>query len=162
MAQMNGDGLYLKFGTEKVVPGKGGEYRQNGRLHEVELRISDLTTLTETETIVDDQIVIPSGVIVQEVEVNTKTAAATGVAIDLGLIRLDRTTEYDYDGLLAAFPIASMNAAGEKTIVSDNTTVDGALVGAVLANPAYVSASRTTATAFTAGDIVITIRYWKP
>lgn len=163
MAQtwMNNDGLFIKYGTERATSGKAGEYRTNGRLREVEV-ILDLTTLTETETIIDDNTTIPAGVIIQEVEIDTKTAAATGVAIDVGLIKTDRTTEYDYDGLLAAFPTASMNAAGEKNIISDNTTYDGALVGAVLANTSYISASRTTATAFTAGYVVVTIRYWRP
>lgn len=162
MAYNNADGLRLKFGTEKATAMTAGEYRTYGRLHEVEVRIPDMTTLTETETILNDLTVLPSGVIIQEVEINTKTAAATGVAIDVGLIKVDRSTEYDYDGLLAAFPTASMNAAGEKNIISDNTTYDGALIGAVLAFPAYISASRTTATAFTAGDIVLTVRYWRP
>lgn len=157
----NADGLLLKYGTSRTTANVAGEYRTYGRLHEVEVKL-DLTALTESETIVSDVTVIPSGVIIQEVEINTKTAAATGVAIDLGLIRLDRTTEVDYDGLLAAFPTASMNAAGEKNIISDNTTYDGALIGATTANPAFITCSRTTATAFTAGYVVVTIRYWKP
>jgi hypothetical protein len=157
----DGDGLLRKYGPTRTVANLGGEYRTYGRLHEVEVKI-DLTALTQTETIQSDVTVIPSGVIIQEVEINTKTAAATGVAIDLGLIKLDRTTEVDYDGLLAAFPTASMNAAGEKNIISDNTTYDGALIGAVTAYPSFVSCSATTATAFTAGYIVVTIRYWKP
>src|SRR5687768_4698654 len=116
MAYTNPDGLRLKYGTERTTPNIAGEYRTYGRLHEVEVKL-DLTALTETETIVSDVTVIPSGVIIQEIEINTKTAAATGVAVDIGLIKLDRTTEVDYDGLVAAFPTASMNAAGEKTIL---------------------------------------------
>ena len=160
MAYTNADGLRLKYGTERATPNIGGEYRTYGRLHEVEFKI-DLANLTEAETILSDVTVIPSGVIIQEVEINTKTAAATGVAIDIGLVKLDRTTEVDFDGLVAAFPTASMNAAGEKTILSDNTTYDGALVGAATAFPSFVTCSRTTATAFTAGSIIVTIRYWK-
>ena len=160
MAWQNGDGLRLKYGSERAVPTIGGEYRTYGRLHEVEFKI-DLTALTEAENVLSDVTVIPSGVIIQEVEINARTAAATGVAIDLGLIKLDRTTEVDYDGMLAAFPTASMNAAGEKVIISDNTTYDGALVGAATAYPAFVTCSRTTATAFTAGYVIVTIRYWK-
>jgi hypothetical protein len=158
---INEDGLQIKYGTDRAEVSKVGEYRTTGRLREIQLRVA-LADLTETETILDDNTFIPTGVIVQEVEIDTKTAAATGVAVDLGIIKMDRTTEGDYDGLLAAFPTASMNAAGEKVIISDNTTYDGALVGAVTTYKGYISASRTTATAFTAGDVVITIRYWKP
>lgn len=161
MAYTNADGLRLKFGTERTTPNLAGEYRTYGRLHEVEVKI-DLTALNQNEVIQSDVTVLPSGVIIQEIEINTKTAAATGVAIDLGLIKTDRTTEVDYDGLLAAFPTASMNAAGEKNIISDNTTYDGALIGATTAFPAHITCSATTATAFTAGYIVVTIRYWKP
>lgn len=161
MSWMNDDGLYLKYGTEKATANIGGEYRTNTSLREVELKIT-LTDLTATETILSDQVFIPAGARIQEVEVVTHTAAATGTAIDLGLIRTDRTTELDYDGLLAACPTASMNAAGEKTIFSDNTTYDGALVGTTLANTGYVSASRTDATAFTAGVIYVKIRYYMP
>lgn len=161
MAWMNNDKLYLKYGTERGVSSNAGEYRTNGRLREVEFKIT-LANLTETETILSDNVFIPAGVRIQEVEIDATVAGATGVAIDLGLIKTDRITEGDYDGLLAAFPVASMNADGEKVIISDNTTYDGVLVGALTTYSAYVSASRTTSTAFTAGQIVVTIRYYTP
>lgn len=154
-------GLYQKFGLDKVTVTKGGEYRTNGRLREIEFKI-DLTTLTETETPLSDSVFMPKGVRIQEVEIVANTAAATGTAIDLGLIKTDRSTEIDYNGLLAAFPTASMNAAGEKNIISDNTTYDGALVGTTTAYPGYVTCSRTDSTAFTAGEIVVTIRFYVP
>lgn len=156
------NGRYQKYGPDNAIPNRAGEYTSYGRLHEIEVKI-DLTTLTQSEVIQSDVTVLPAGVIVQEVEINTQTAAATGVAIDLGLIRLDRATEIDYDGLLAAFPTASMNAAGKKVIISDGTTYDGALIGATTGTlPGYITCSATTATAFTAGLIYLTIRYWKP
>lgn len=161
MAYLDNAGLYRKYGTEKTVTNNVGEYKTFGALREVELKI-DLTTLTQTETIQSDVLTLPAGVRIQEIEIVTHTAAATGVAIDLGLIRTDRTTELDYDGLLAAFPTASMNAAGEKTIITDNTTYDGALVGTTLANIGYITCSATTATAFTAGVIYVRIRYYRP
>lgn len=164
MAQtwMNPDGLYKKYGVTKTTGTAGGEYVTTGAMREVEFVISDMTTLTETETPLSDVVFLPAGVRIQEIEIVTHTAAATGVAIDLGIIKTDRTTEVDYDGLLAAFPTASMNAAGEKNIITDNTTYDGALVGTTLAFNGYVTCSRTTATAFTAGALRIRIRYYKP
>ena len=158
---MNSDGLYLKFGPDKAVAGKAGEYSPTTDIHEVLVKL-DLTALTQTETIISDTVVLPAGARIQEVETVAHTAAATGVAVDLGLIRTDRSTELDYDGLLAAIPTASMNAAGEKNIFSDNTTYDGALVGTTLAYSGYISASATTSTAFTAGVINVKIRYYMP
>jgi len=161
MAWMNPDQLYRKFGAERGVSSNAGEYRTNGRLREVEVKLT-LANLTETETIVSDNVFLPSGAIVQEVEITPLTAAATGVAIDVGLIKKDRTTEGDYNGLLSAFPTASMDVEGEKTILYYNTTYNGALFGTPLTYSGYISASRTTSTAFTAGVIVLTIRYWVP
>jgi len=156
MAWNNTDGLYLKYGTERTKPNVAGEYRTYGRLHEVGVKI-DLTGLNQNEVIQSDVTVIPSGVIVQEVEVDVQTAAATGVAIDVGLTRLDRSTEIDFDGLIAALVTASM-AGGKKIVLTNGSTSAGALIGgSALANPGFISASATTATAFTAGFIVITI-----
>lgn len=161
MAWDNNDGVRIKFGTEQATASLAGEYRTVAAMREVEF-IIDLANLTETETVLDDNVMIPAGVRIAEIKIITTTAAATGTAIDLGLIRLDRTTELDYNGLLAAFPTASMNAAGETVIIVDNTTYDGALVGTTLANVGYVTASRTDATAFTAGRIVVTVKYYRP
>lgn len=163
MAYINADGLYQKIGPEKAVPNKGGEYRNNGQLREVEFKI-DLTTLTQTETPLSDTVFFPAGVRVAEVKVVTHTAAVTGTAIDLGLIRTDRTTETDYDGFLAVFPTASMNAINETTILTGTTATAGAYLtaGTLVQQPSYVSCSRTDGTAFTAGIIYVTIKYYTP
>lgn len=157
----NSDGLYIKYGPDKATAKKGGEFVPTTNLRTVEFKI-DLTALTESETPLDDTIFLPAGARIQEVEIVTHTAATNGAAIDLGLIKTDRSTEIDYDGLLAAAPTANMNAAGEKNIYSDNTTYDGALIGTTLAYTGYVTCSRTTATAFGAGVIYVKIRYYMP
>lgn len=162
MAYLTADNLYLKFGTEKATATKAGEYRNNGQLHEVELKL-DLTALNQSEVIQADVITIPTGARIAEVKVIAHTAAATGVAIDLGLIRSsDRTTEIDYDGLLAAFPLASMDATGETTVLTKGSSFAGALVGATTSQIGLISCSATTATAFTAGLIYVTIKYYMP
>lgn len=164
---MNTDGLYLKYGTTKATPNLAGEYRTGQLLREVELKIT-LADLTQTETIQSDQVFIPTGARIQEVELLTITAGATGTAIDVGLTRTDRTTEIDYDGLLAAAPIANHNSAGERTIFTAITTVPasatgtGALIGTTTSNVGYISASRTDATAYTAGVVLVKIRYFIP
>jgi hypothetical protein len=164
----NADGLYIKTGTDKATPTTAGEFRNtDGNLRKVEIKL-DLTALTATETILNDVTMLPAGARIVSVETVTHTAAATGTAIDVGLIRTDRTTELDYDGLLAAAPTANMNAAGERSVYQVAVTVPtgltgtGALVGTTLAYNGYISASRTDATAFTAGIVYLTVQYYMP
>jgi len=165
---LNADSLFLKFGTDKTTANKGGEYRNNEKYRTIEFLI-DLTTLTETETPLSDTTFMPAGARIQDVVVTTQTVGATGVAIDLGLVRTDRTTEIDFNGLLAAFPVAQTSTAGERYIMQTEQTVPltgvgtGALVGATVGvNPGYITCSRTTATAFTAGVIHVQIHYYMP
>jgi hypothetical protein len=167
MGYLNADGLYKKYGTDKAVANVAGEYRTPGDLREVQV-ILTLANLTQSEVIQSDVQVIPAGARIKEVEVLTHTAGATGTAIDLGLIKTDRTTEIDYDGLLAAMPIAAHNSAGERTIYSAVTTVPasatgtGALIGTTTAFTGHITCSRTDATAYTAGVLRVTIRYYMP
>lgn len=162
MAYTDIGGLYQEWGLEQTTTQKGGEYRNNGQMREIEVKIT-LSTLTESETILDRNIFFPAGVRIAEIEVRTETAAATGTAIDLGLIRTDGTTEIDYNGLLSAFVTASMNAAGEtNTITVPGAGLGGALVGTTTANVGHITCSRTDSTAFTAGVIYVKIRYYKP
>ena len=155
-------GLFQKYGVEQTVTNNGGEYRNNGKEREIEVSIN-LVTLTETETPLSDNIFFPAGVKITEVEIFVETAAATGVAIDVGLQRTDRTTEIDYDGILAAFVTATMTV-GNKIVLRKGGTQAGALVGSgvAIANVGHITASRTTATAFTTGLIKVTVRYERP
>jgi hypothetical protein len=162
---LNSDSLYLKFGTDKATANIGGEYRNYGDEREVEFTIT-LSGLTETETPLSDQVFLPAGARISAIEVLTTTAAATGAAIDLGLIKTDRTTEIDYNGLLDAYTTAKMDAAGERNVYQSSGDVAGAAAGALLgtnlAFTGYVTCSRTTATAFTAGVIRVKIRFYMP
>ncbi len=161
-AWLDNAGLYQKYGVDQTTTSSAGEYENDGQYREIEFKI-DLTDLTETETVLDDNVFIPTGMRIAEIEVKTHTAAATGTAIDLGLIRTDRSTEIDYNGLLTAFVTATMNAAGEKyTYTVPNTAEAGALVGTTTSNVGLVTCSRTDSTAFTAGVIYVKIRYYRP
>jgi hypothetical protein len=163
----NADGLTQIFGPDKATPKKAGEYVTPGAMREVELVLT-LSALTESEVVQDNTVFIPAGVRIHEVEVITETAGATGTAFDLGLIKTDRTTEIDYDGLLAACPIANHNSDGERTIFTAITTVPasatgtGAKIGTTTAYKGYITASRTDSTAYTAGKLRIKIRFYKP
>lgn len=160
MAWNNQDGLYLKYGTEKTVPTKAGEYVTTGALREWEVKL-DLTTLGLTPTplaVLGDTTLLPAGLRLEEVEVVVETAAVGATAtLDIGLVREDRVTVIAETGILAAFPIASLDAAGEKTVVRVGSAGVGTLIGTTLAFPAHITADVDVA-AFTAGVIWIRIR----
>lgn len=165
----NADNLYLRYGTDKATVSTAGEHVTTGQMREVLVKL-DLTTLTETETIIDPNQVIPNGVRIAEVSVKCHTAAATGTAIDVGLARrvtagATTLTEVDYNGILAGYVTASMDAAGETntyTVGTGGAGTGGALIGTTTSSVGMISASRTTSTAFTAGVVYITIKYYKP
>lgn len=163
----NSDGLYIKYGTDAgISPSRAGSPSVYGPEQMIEVEIT-LSELTQTETILNDAVVLPANSFINRVEVITEVAAATGTAIDVGLIRIsDRSTEIDYDGILAAFVRGTMDSVGEITRFTKGSslpasiTTQGALVGASSGvYPAHISASMTDATAFTAGRIKVRIFY---
>ncbi len=172
---LNSDGLYVKFGkTEGVSRTQGGWICNYGPIGSVLLML-ELTQLTETEEIQNDVLVIPANSLIESIECTTIVAAATGAAIDVGLIANDRTTTTDLnagnansdpDGLLAAFTATEMSEAGEYLKFWDTTSIPvasaalgGALLGEVLTVPTLITASRTTSTAFTAGKVLLRVNY---
>lgn len=165
---MNSDGLYIKYGSnEGVSTSKSGAFEcSEGGVQVVELTL-DLTKLTTTNTVFNDVVFIPRYAYITYVETVAVVGAATGTAINVGLINRDRSTEIDYDGLLAAAPTANMNTAGETSRYQQAVTVPasltgvGALVGTEMTTSGggYITAARTDATAFTAGIIKVRIAY---
>ena len=161
----NSDGLRVKFGTDEATSTHpAGSYcLGDEQVCEV---VIDLTELTATETVLNDAAWVPANAHITKVEVVTLVAAATGTAIDVGFIDQDYSTEIDYNGLLAAYVTATMNAVGETNVLYEvgsspttGLTTMGALVGQELTNTGYISASRTDATAFTAGKIRLKVYY---
>ena len=162
---LNSDGLYVKFGTNEATAGNSGEYGyfMEGNIHVIEIRGLDLTTLTDsTQNILDQNVWLPKNARVEWVDViNTEAATGTNAVLDLGLIRLDQTTELDYDGLLADAPRTDWDTLGETKHYMVGVTGVGAKVGTILANPGYLVATYDTA-AFTDGTINIRIGYSFP
>lgn len=158
---LNPDGLYLEYGPDKATPTTAGEYVTVGQLREVEVTIT-LTGLGTASAILADTTIIPAGARLQEIELITKTAATgTGAVLNLGLIRTDRTTAYDADGLVAALALTAFDAVGETTVIRVGSTGAGALLGTTLANNGLLVADYDTA-AYTAGVIVAKIRWYTP
>lgn len=166
---LNADGVYIKYGQDEATSlNTAGEYLTfNGAGEQVIEVVIDLADLTQTETIQNDVVFVPANAHITWVETVAVVAGATGTAIDVGLIARDRSTEVDYDGFLAATPLANYNAVGETCRFYETHTVPasltgtGALVGqeVTTAGGAYISASRTDATAFTAGKVKVRVAY---
>lgn len=161
----NSDGLLVKFGTNEATPGVAGEYGTlaNGNTHVIELRGLDLTTLTDsTQTVLDENVFVPKNARVEWVEVIcTEAATGTNAVLDLGLIRFDRSTELDYDGLLADAPRTDWDTLGETKKYQVGVTGVGAKVGTILTQPGYLVATYDTA-AFTDGTVNIRIGFSFP
>lgn len=157
---LNKDGLYLKYGPTSIGPNTAGEYCYDGPRHVIEA-IIDLTKVTATDGsyFVSDQVFFPKNARIESVEVLTDTAATgTGAVLNVGLCKTDRTTEIDFNGLIAALPQTSLTPAGKWTQLHEGDTDAGALIGTTTTNTGYIVADYDTA-AFTAGKIVVRIFY---
>lgn len=158
-------GLRQKYGVEQTTSGTGGEYRTNGRLREIEFVLT-LNAVNfpfgATNYILDENVFLPAGVRLQEVETLVETAGAGATAtLDIGLLRTDATTVTSANGILAAKTVASMTTGEKATLSAGSGGFTGALIGTTTANVNYVTARVNTAN-FTAGVIRITIRYYRP
>lgn len=171
MAWLNNDGLYIKHGTEKghslVDAGDYKTFQPSGEsVLELEINLAELTT---AEQILSDVIWLPQNSQILWVKSVAEVVGVTGTSIDLGLIRSDRSTEHDYDGLLAAFPLTNnYDAVGDTVVFTETQTIPtgvtgtGALIGTILPTTSlkyYLSASYAAGSAFTDGRLKISIGY---
>lgn len=168
MAYFNTDGLYIKMGREEGAQAKGGTYRTHGALQQTEVKLDLVTDALVATSIVGSSsgqlgTIIPGGVRIEAVEIVNEVAATSGgsATLDLGLVRLDRTTAIDIDGLVAAAALAGYNAAGERLYLTPGITGAGALVGTTTAFPGYIVANYGTA-AFTAGKVIARVYWFRP
>lgn len=163
MAYMDIGGLYQKYGLEQTVTQAGGEFKTLGDDREIQIKIN-LASLTTTPTVVTgaDNIFMPAGMVIEEVTLLVETAGVGGGTLDVGLVKTDRTTAIAAQGILAAVVNTATNTLGKKTTYNQGTATAGTLVGgAATANVGYITANYTT-TAFTAGVVVIRIKYRRP
>jgi hypothetical protein len=171
MAWMNEDGLYVKFGPEKgaslVDAGDIKTFNADGdQVLTLEVNLAELTT---AEQILSDVVWLPKNAQITYVKSVCEVAGQTGTSIDVGLVQADRSTELDYDGLLAAFPLSgNYDAAGDTVIFTGNATIPtsvvgtGALIGTILSSTSdkyYVTASYAAGDPFTAGRLRLSIGY---
>lgn len=163
MAWINSDGLRVMLGSEEATAVLAGEYSKMDMEHEVELTLTLTALGTAAARFGSETLMIPKGARISRVVVlTTTTATSAGSAVlNVGLQRHDRSTELDYDGLLAAAPLADYNLVGETKEYTIGVTGVGALVGTTLANSGYITADYDTA-AYTAGVVRIKIYYFIP
>lgn len=165
MAQwINSDGLVIQLGETEATLGKGGSYEDvvgGSIVTEFVLNFGDIPLTTAT--VVDQSVVLPSGYILESVELVAETAVTSGGAatIDFGLQRLDRTTELDYNGIVAALAITALNAAGKRVVIQNGSTGAGALFnGAATSFPGVFTANCLVA-ALTAGKVRVKLYAYK-
>lgn len=157
----NNDGLYIRFGTTESEVTNAGSYSTGvAGQHVTEVRIPDATDITADPSILANSTIIPAGATISKVEVISETAATSdgSAVLNVGLIRLDRTTELDYEAFVKAAPVADFAADGNIVTYTQGSDEHGDLVGTKLVYAGLVTADYTTA-AFTAGEFVIRI-YW--
>lgn len=157
---MDSQGLYHKYGNTATISNEGGEYKTYGSLREIEVRI-DLSTLTTTApNIVSDVVFFPKNVFIEQVVVDVQTAATSSGSgtIDFGLVQVDRSTEIDFNGFIAAEVKGTYDTAGKKVTYFNGVSKAGALIGTVNATKGYLTANLNTAV-YQTGVIYVRIMY---
>lgn len=159
MGWLNEDGLYVKFGTDEATPGIGGETNISGDLREMAFDV-DLAALTTSAVIQGDNIWLPKNARIDSVVVEVVTAAEGATAdLNVGLMKTDRTTAYEADGLVKAADVATIDAAGKKLTLIVGATAAGDSIGTTLTENALITADYDTA-AFTAGLVRVRVYYF--
>lgn len=162
----NNDGLSVFFGRDEGSSDASGEYNTLGpqRMVEVVIDLDSLPTQAGGNVqIQSDTVTLPAGAIIEKLEIIcTEETTGTNANLDIGLVRLDRSTELDYNGLLAAGDDFNGGTdLGSVYTYVKGTTDAGALVGTKLAYTGYITANAETAD-WTAGVIKVRVFFSFP
>jgi hypothetical protein len=161
---LNADGLLVKLPQGNQFVNRGGVHQSSDGKHMTEcfIALASLPTAASgNEQIVLENVVFPNGAFIEKVEVFvTKEPTTSGSPnLDLGLVRVDRSTELDFNGFLAAADAWETGTdLGTTTEYVKGTTEAGALVGTQLTQDGILTASADTAD-WTAGVVRVRI-YW--
>lgn len=152
----NADGLLVLSGPDEARTKKVGVYAAkygDVSVAEAILTYTDLNAFG-TDTILSDTLALPDGARIKAASIYVETAFTSGgsATLKVGLLRTDRTTAYDDDGLVVATAVASLTAGA-------TITGSGALVNTTLANDGLLTATVGTAN-FTAGKARIRVEYY--
>lgn len=163
----NPDGLYVLFGPDKARASRGGEFSTliEGK-HCVEVTI-DLTALPTVASgnvqIVADNVTIPNGAFVEQVDViATKAATSSGSAtLTVGLVRQNRTTVTDATGLVNAIAKTTIDTLGEYNKLINGSTGVGTSMNTKMTTTNLITAAAGTAD-FTAGKVRVRVWFTMP
>jgi len=142
---INEDGLTVRFDKDRLNQKKqSGAYNFGGPTETIEIFVN-LADLTATNAVIEEGVRLPTGYLLESAELAVDEVGAGGSAIDIGIVAADRTTEVDYNGVIAAAATSAVNAVGKQTVAT------GALVGTVLNSKAAYVTGKVAGTLFTAG-----------
>lgn len=169
---LNNDGLLVALRAKDLaVPVKAGAFSfptdGDKAVVKVTLDLASLPTAASgNELIIDDGVTIPAGAFIHKVEVvvieEPTEASGTDANLDLGLVDQDRSTEIDFNGLLAAADVWHAGTdLGVITTYDTGTTEGGALLGTQITNTGLITASADTDD-WTDGTVEIRIYYTMP
>lgn len=161
----NADNLTIfNPGSARTVTRGGEVYDGSKHVTHVTIALASLPTVASGDKqIVAENVTIPNGAFVEEVQVLVlKETAGANANLNVGLIDQDRSTEIDFDGLLAAADAFNGGTdLGQKTVFNLGTTEVGALVGTKITNTGLIVAYADTAD-FTAGVVEVRIVWTVP
>lgn len=158
------DGLYRQFGTSKAVPTTVGDYLSYGETREIELTVTLASTAAGATTILGNTTFVPTGVFIEQVEMDVETAAAGGTSFSIGTMRADRSTVGTGGTAAGSFitgeVLATVTPAGKKVIYTAGTSAAGTLIGATTAfTDGFAYITLTNVGTFTNGVMKIRIKY---
>lgn len=161
----NADGLYVKFNGAAGTATTVGTYEDpgDGGLTVLEIKGLDLSTLTTVAgaTIIADNVVIPKGAVIERVALIATTGATSSGngTLDIGTVRQDRTTELDFNGILAAVAKTDMDSTNEQhTYIGVGSDGGGAQLGVATTNPSLLTANVNTAV-YQTGIVTLRVFY---
>lgn len=165
---INSDGLVVLNGTDEAAPQRAGAYDvswDGSRMIELDIRgglastgVGDFAAFG-TSRIISETIRVPAGVVIEQVDMLVTTAFVGATAtLDVGLIRLDRTTVLDAQALLAGVTVATMVVGYRNVFIKGSTFVGNYLTnGTPTPNPSLLTIRAGTAN-FTAGRALLRIK----
>lgn len=161
---MNNDGLYVKYGTSNAVPTTAGDYVSYGEMREIEFTVTLANTAAGATSIIADTTFIPSGVFIEQVEMDVETAAAGGTSFSIGTMRADRATTGSGGTAAGSFitgeVLATVTPAGKKVIYTAGVSAVGTAVGTTTAfTDGFAYITLTNVGTFTNGVMKIRIKY---
>jgi len=161
-AEINADGLAVRYGINEAVQTNIGSYTNFGPVHQLEILVdySELPAVADGQVILDDAFAIPAGALIEEVEILPATtdfdSTADGSLFNLGVINQDRTSNALTDGLIDDATETEVNTGGTNT-----AGWVGALVGTVTAYN-YLFTWEVNGEAATAGAWSVRVRWSVP